>query len=777
MLNDKKCRKRFALAGVSLIALSAAGTGAAAQGGPTIEEIVVTAQKRAQSINSIGVTASAFDGDGLKEAGIDSPVDLGAFVPGLMTVNATSGGTPIFAIRGIGLDDFSPNNSSGVGVYTNEVFASNPAFLNGLLFDLDRVEVLKGPQGTLYGFNTTGGAINFITNKPTDEVEAYFNVGVGNYGRVEVAGAVGGPLSDTVRGRIAFSLNRSDGWQDDPATGREFGGDDKAGLRGMLEFDVGETASVLFDVHYVNDQSTPISPQAQGNGDFFGDASFDALNSPTDPRQVSVGDLDVRRDEEGFGGSMSINSSFDFAEFISITAYDEYDRFVVDNYGGSPAATLDFIQDDKLKQFSQEFRLVSNSDGPISWVAGVNYANFEVDVVDLFDDSFFLTDSAAVTFVLDPADIAAAGDDELIASYVQESTSWGAYLHTEMEVGEDITLIAGARYSMDERTFSGASVNQSFGDIYPIVALDDEDEEGKVNWKIGIDWEPTDDTLFYANVATSYKAGTYYGAPVLDDAAWSFIEPEDVISYEAGVKQTLLDGAMQINAAVFQLNYDDRQSLVTFVADDFSDLLLIPIVDTTLINVPESVSEGFEFDVRWLPAEGWDITAGFAYLNAEIEQGPTAAIRGIALDPSVNDLATGDLDFSGFIDGPEVGFVDALGTEVVGRLSQAPEISYHIQAAYEQVLKNEMIVRYQISYSYADEQIAQLSDPNAEYGPVKSLNAQLSLVDDNNGWNLAIWGRNLTDQDAETYAFSGFAGRAVYRQKPLEFGLRFGRVF
>lgn len=155
------------------VAIAGLGVANATYAQQQIEEVVVTAQKRAQSVNDIGVSASAFGGDDLKKLKVESAVDLGAHTPGLVTTNATSGGTPIFAIRGIGLDDFSPNNNSGVGVYTDEVFASAPALLGGQLFDIERVEVLKGPQGTLYGKNTTGGAINFISNKPTDEFEAY----------------------------------------------------------------------------------------------------------------------------------------------------------------------------------------------------------------------------------------------------------------------------------------------------------------------------------------------------------------------------------------------------------------------------------------------------------------------------------------------------------------------------------------------------------------------------------------------------------------------------
>jgi len=765
------------LSGVSIAAILLTTTSVLAQT-MVIEEVVVTAQKRAQSVNDIGVTAVALNGDRLKDVGIESPVDLGAFTPGLVTVNATSGGTPIFAIRGIGLDDFSPNNSSGVGIYTNEVFASNPVFLNGLLFDIDRVEVLKGPQGTLYGFNTTGGAINFITNKPTEETTGYIKAGFARFNTIDIEGAVSGALANTVRARVAGTYANASGWQTDVDTGRQFGGQNKLGLRGMVEFDLGDETTILVEAHYSKDTSTPTSPQIQGLGDFFLDPSFDLLNTPTGARDVTVGALDVRRDEEGYGGSLTLKTSFGFADFVAITAFDEYDRFVVDNYGGDSAATLDFEQNNKIDQFSQEIRFVSNNDGPISWIVGANYATFKTEAVDTFDDSFLVTDSAAINFFFDPADVPIVGDDLIIADYVQKTTSLGVYLHTEAEVSETVKVIAGLRYSNDERSFEGTDTNISFGDVIPIINLSDDFSEGKVNWKIGVNWTPNVDSLLYASAATSYKAGTYYGAPVLDDVAWSFIGSEDVLAYEVGLKQSLMDGAMQMNVAAFRLEYDDRQSLITFVADDFSNFLLIPILDTTLINIPKSISQGFEVDFRWIPAEGWDITAGLAYLDAKITQGPNAAIRGIALDPGINDDATGDLDGDGLINNGEVAFVDALGASVdAGRLSQAPEFSYNFIISYETELSQDLVGRVQLAYSYAGDQVAQLSDPNAQYGPVKSLDAQLSLFSDESGWRVNIWGRNLTNNSSETYAFSGFAGRAVYRQKPVEYGIRLGFEF
>lgn len=729
-----------------------------------IEEVVVTAQKRSQSVNDIGVSASAFAGDSLRDYGVDSPVDLGNHTPGLITVNATSGGTPIFAIRGIGLDDFSANNSSGVGVYTDEVFASSPAYLGGRLFDIERVEVLKGPQGTLYGKNTTGGAINFISNKPTDEFEAYTELSLARHNTRELTAVVSGPLSEGLRGRLAFNGVRGDGWQTDINTGREFGDQDRGILRGLLGFDLGSDGEVLLKAYYSEDKSTPASPHAEGVDIVLGGPSFSVLNSPRDPSRVTVGDLPVFRDESGQGLSVKINYAFDAFDLVSISAWDSYERQVLDNYDGGAHSATDLGQNNNLEQWSQELRFVGDNSEGFNWIAGVNVSREEVDVRDFFDDSILLSDSVAIDGVLNPSEISNRGDDQFIADYIQETDSYGLYFHTETDLDNDFKLIAGLRYSYDDRSFNGAATNLSFGELLPVTSLNESHDEEAVTGKIGIDWFVHQDLLLFANVATSYKSGIFYGGAVVDSSAWSYIGPESVLSYELGFKWTGFDGSMQLNGALFRMDYTDRQSLLTFVSDDFSNLLGVAVVDTTLANVPESRTQGFEMDLNWLPMDGLTVQAGLSYLDTEVTEAPTITdLRGINPDPSINDAA--------ILAGG--GFVDALGAPLSAGsdLSQAPQWSYNGLLAYEFNVSDGLIVRMQSSYSWVDKQFAQLADSNAQYGPVRALNARISVEQNDGRWQLSLWGRNLEDKASETYAFTGFAGRTVYRQQGATYGL------
>lgn len=731
-----------------------------------IEKIQITSQKRTQAITDVGVTTTAFTGDILEDIGVENAVDLGAHTPGLVAVNATSGGTPIFAIRGIGLDDFSANNTSGVGVYTDEVFASSPVYLGGQLFDIERVEVLKGPQGTLYGRNTTGGAINFITKKPTEDFEAFVELDYSRYQTVEITSAVGGAISDTVNGRLSVNYTKSnEGWQTDDETGREFGLLDTFAIRGQLGFELGDSGSGLLRVYSNKDKSKPNSPDSQGVENTFGDPSFSAINSPRAADKVSVGQLDVSRDESGSGFSLTLDYSFENIDVVSISSFDEYERNNVDNYDGSAVATLELIQDNKLDQWSQEIRFISTNNDDFTWVAGVNVSHENVEALDIFDDSFFVTDSG-LNGVFNPDDVSAFGLDQFIADYVQETDSYGIYLHTETQLNSAWKLIAGIRYSYDERSFNGTSINNSFGDIIPVTELNETNDEDAVTGKLGLDWKVNDDLLVFGNISTSYKSGVYYGGAILDSDAWSYVEPEDVTSAELGFKWTLLDGSMQLNGAAFALEYENRQSLLTFVSNDFSDFSGFAVADTTLANIPESQTSGFELDMNWLPTDELTIQAGIAYLNSEVTKAPTTAdLRGINIDPSVNDQASED----------GAGFVDALAAPLTNGtvLSQAPEWSYNALVAYDIPLENDLFLKFQTSYSWTDNQYAQLADSNAKYGPVSSLNALISLSSDADAWTVSLWARNIQDKDAETYSFTGFAGRTVYRQQPATFGLTF----
>lgn len=226
-----------------------------------LDEVVVTAQRRSQSAQEVGVAITAVGGDELQSLRIQQPLSLSAVSPSLSAMNATTDSTPLFLIRGIGLDDFNMNNSSGVGTYLDEVFASFPGFLTAAMYDVDRVEILEGPQGTLYGKNTAGGAINIISRRPTDRFEGYVDVDYSRWETTDVTAAVGGPLTDSIKARLAATATRQgEGYQRDIDTGEEYGRLNRGGARALLDIRLTEAASLKLNLHSAYDRSVPSSP-------------------------------------------------------------------------------------------------------------------------------------------------------------------------------------------------------------------------------------------------------------------------------------------------------------------------------------------------------------------------------------------------------------------------------------------------------------------------------------------------------------------------------------
>lgn len=712
--------------------------------GLQIEEVVVTAQKRAQSAQDIGVAVSAFAGDDIRKLNLDSATDLAGHTPGLSTTNGTSGGTPIFAIRGIGLDDFNINNSSGVGVYVDEVFASSPMLLGFQLMDIERVEVLKGPQGTLYGKNTTGGAINFVSNKPSEDFSASVTAGYSRWGRVDLDGYVNGSLSESVNGRVAYSYSKqNEGWQTDIDTGEEFGKADKLAVRTLLSVDLSNDTDVLLNLHYGNDESKPLSPQndfsEQAANDILGLGGLldGMLDVPADADSVRVGALDVRRNESGYGASVTVTHDTENATFLSITGWENYEREVVDNYDGTAVSFLDLDQSGELNQFSQEFRLTSDGEGDHTWVLGANYSVDEVDV----SDDMLMDWSAGVNLTTD---------------YEQTSTSWGIYFHNEYYLNDQVRLTGGIRYSQDKRKFDGGTFSTDGSDLFGILAgmlgsapvagaqvlgNDSSETEDNVSGKIGIDYELGEDVLLYANVATSYKAGLYYGGVGTIAGVLGYVEPEEVTAYEVGFKSTLFDSTLQLNGALYYYDYENRQSLV--IVEDPAIFLV-----GTLANVPESTIEGAEMDFWWRAAEGLDLKGGISYINSRVEKELTSAdVRNLSLFSVVPKGAS---------------------------LSQAPEWSYNALVSYTWDPSDDLVASVQFDYSWSDNQYAALADPVALYGPVRKLGARVSLGSADEVWEVALWADNIEDEISDTYSFTNNSGaRTVYRQQPISYGVTF----
>ena len=792
------------LAQAGLYAFLLIGSSVSAQ---VLEEITVTAQKREQSLSDIGLTVNAFDGDTIRELGVSTVEDLTLHTPGFIYNEAGGLGVPVFTIRGVGFDDYSVQSNSTVGVYVDEVALPYPVMTRGQMFDVQRVEVLKGPQGDLYGRNTTGGAVNFVSNKPTEEFEAGVTLEYGRYNSLGLDAHIGGSLSDTVRGRIALtSTNSSDGWFESHTRSDELGEVDTLGVRALLDFDVSDSANVLINVHYNSDESEnagqarsgllgPTIDQFVGVGltqesgwlalplaasAFPGNTGIPVADglAPAAPEDPDTGDWNAgfrpANDNELFGTSVTINWDFEAATLTSISAYDKFERLDSFDWDGTALSLFEQVSDTEITSFSQELRLTSTGDGAVSWIAGLYYSDDEID--DIYHASVGEASGSSGLFA------------DVDQTTLQNTTTTAVFGHVEYEFSDAWRLTLGGRFTNEERDVSACSRDADGGLAFLFSGLDlidfdfggtgddfflsstalvtgdcvtvdpnrgsvvvdgngagtlvifggesdlftNEIDTDNFSGKVGLDYMPNDDLLLYASVGTGFKSGGYNGALASSFLQLEPYREEELTTVELGFKATLADGSMQLNAAAFYYDYQDKQ-----IISVTNDPVFGPLA--ALVNVPESEILGAEIEGSWLPTDALSINFGLAFLDTEVNE------------------------YQGFHPlQPGVGLVDFKGAE----LGSAPQLTANLRAAYEWSLANDHYVRLGGDLSYRDDYHAglQFVNPTDVRFDVESytlINARLAYGAQDAKWEVAAWVRNLADE--YYYHSASFSNDAITR--------------
>lgn len=762
---------------------------ALAQEGGRLDEIVVTAQKREQGANDVGITLNAFTGDQLEARGALAAEDLALYTPGL-TVNETAAtGVPLYTIRGVGFQDYSTGASSTVGLYFDEVAIPYTVMSRGVLFDVERVEVLKGPQGDLYGRNTTAGQINFVSKKPTDELDAGASFGFGSFETFDVDMHVGGPISDGVRGRVAFTTTQSGkGWQESLTRDDRLGEKNVWALRGMLEFDLGSAADLLLRAQYVEDKSDNKANTAY-DGRIIGATEFalpyaslfpfvgtgaapwystgdnraaDWTNSYVDPNGVAY-NLRPRRDNDLLSLSAKLNWAMsESVTFTSVTGYDVFDRIEANDWDGSIANDSSNINTSDIEVFSQELRLTGEGE-TLNWVAGLYYSD---DSVDEFYN-YFMSDSlfgdGSVAFGVPPFQFAPIY--QLHTKYRQDTTSKAAFIHAEYNFTPRFRFTGGVRYTDEKRSWAGCTfdagegtlagfLNFAFGTslspgdcgtidddpasptyIFALIGGPDVNDAFHVyeetlrakKWmyKVGVDYKLTDDVLAYAMYSHGFKSGGFNGANSNTTQQLKGYQPEELDSYEIGLKSTLADGSMQLNLSGFYYDYKNKQEqdlAVTFVGNI-----------SGLTNVPKSRIFGAEADMQWAPAEGLFVNLGVAWLDTKV-------IEWQAVDPvSV---------------WPTVVTFDASGIE----LAQSPKWQVNGGFEYEWALNGGLKMRLGADGNYKESTSGGARGVTDATDSYFVANARIGIGADDDRWRLTVWSRNLLDEYYFPSAYQGGNG-------------------
>ena len=472
----------------------------------TLEEIVVTAQRRESNLQDVPVAVSAFSSEALAAAGVTRIENLANAVPNVFINTGTSIRATIISVRGISSNPNNPGVDPAVGVFVDGVYMGRPTTINSGLYDLERIEFLRGPQGTLYGKNTIAGAINFITRMPADELSGEVHVGYGNYDNVTAYAAVSGPLGDErLTARLSGNYQDRGGYLDNLYTRTELDDADEVGGRLALAFAATDDLKVVLHADMSRNRTHAGGQDVLDNGAFTGAPFADV--SPFD-RKVAY-DRDNVGDRDQSGVSLHVDWDTAIGRLASITAYREFEWT---NMGDNDLTVLNMLStgiSEDQQQFSQEFRLVSESGGPFEYVAGLYYEDQALDTV-----------SRAIV----GPDLGVYPDEVIADIFADvESSGWAAYAQGTYKFTDQWSLSAGLRYSDEEKDVRHSQTGDPFQVLLPTYPVSKHSRsDSETSPSASLNWRPNESVLAYLSYAHGFKAGGFnvFSMSPTNDAAY-----------------------------------------------------------------------------------------------------------------------------------------------------------------------------------------------------------------------------------------------------------------
>jgi len=672
-----------------------------------LEEVVVTAQRREESAQNVGIAISVLSGQSLADKSITNVVDLQNAIPSLQVEPAFGGGQPQYRIRGVGFLDYTSNNASPVGVSIDDVAFALPIQTQGQLFDIDRIEVLRGPQGTLYGRNTTGGQINFISNRPTADTHAGFTAEYGSHNEVNAEGYVSGSITDGLLGRLSVATEQGGAWQRNRDTGQSLGKKNKIAGRGQLQWNPSEGVNFRLDFHLSQDKSEETGlhllkaypPYNAGAGGpvIPADTSRYATGWRLDPVFAKIIGIDAPSkpgvDNSNDGVDLTANIDFAGARLTSITAFNKMIRREYSDWDATQYYDSDEYFRSDLNVIYQEVRVASTGSGPLGWVGGVFYS--DQDLHEKFYSDF--TDAQGIGGIA-------------LTAYEQKANSFGEFGQVNYRFNDVLKATLGVREDHETRELIGLNT----GFLVPAVpsftggALNHSITSNLPSGKVELDYTPVDKTLVYGSISRGVKSGGFTAHNTTTAPAADPFEPEKLTAYEIGVKSDVAR-TVRIDAAVFYYRYKDQQILGK-VFDTGSNSYI-----GRFGNADSRISGG-EVELAWQPLGGLSVSqyAGFAegYYTGKIL-----------------DSSTPPVDYH-------------------GRPLSFPKWSYGGDVSYAWSAGDYKITA-ESNYSFHDtySQFYLLGSSDFTIPKYWLANANLSLSPASGApWTVTLWGRNLFDK-------------------------------
>ena len=699
-----------------------------------LEEVIVTAQKREQSLKDIPASVTAIPPERIDDllSGGENIRALAARAPSLNIESSNGRQSPRFYIRGIGNYDFDVNATQPVSMILDEVALENSVLKSVPLFDVAQVEVLAGPQGTLFGRSTTAGVVKIDTIKPSQETSGYISGGFGSRDTYNLSGAVGGGLSDTVSARVAINYLDRDAWIDNTVTGDDFGGFDEFSYRLQVLAEPSDELSALFKLHGFHQDGD--MPQV-----FYANAftpGVEGLRSGFDEDTVSH-DAPAGFELDQFGVSAKVDYDFESVTLTSITSYDTVDSFsqadidgglqggpeAIGVLGGQAffsASSGDGLSDHS--QFTQELRLSGQRDN-LFYQVGFYY--FDEDIT------------------VDSADFDNTGAPVALTQVDQETQSAALFGQIVYDMTDRFSLTVGMRYTDDEKDLE---VIPRAGSTAPAATISDDDSY--FSWELAGNYEVNTQWNVYARVATGSRGPVTLGRFGFTSQA----DTETITSVETGFKATLLDGRARWNATVYNWNIDDQQLTATGGTGNTNEILN---ADTT--------GNGFETDLEAFLTENIRITLNASYNNTEIDDSGlltelcSATPICTSNDPIVDT-------FPGFFGTVNLVAVDG------NPLPRAPEWMYNVIIDYERQW-GEGMVYASTDWNYRDESNIFLYDSVEFVSEDRWLGGvRIGYRSEMNGYDVAIVGRNITDEIVAEGALD-FLNLTAFVNEPRYWGL------
>ncbi len=726
-------------------------SGSVGQTPTTLGEVIVTANKREQAVNTVPLTISAVSGDQLAKAGVSNANDLTKVVPGFTYTNADYD-TPVYSIRGIGFYNVSLGTKSTVSLYNDEEPIPFAKLSAGSALDLNRVEVLKGPQGILFGENSTGGAVNFIAAKPTQTFQAGADLDYGRFNAVNVGGFVSGPITDTLTGRVAFRTEQADPWQESYTQDLKLGRRNFTTFRALLDWKPNSRFKAEINLNgFLNKSDTQaaqyialvpgVNPLPHLPG---------LVNYPTAPANDRAADwtagMPLREDAKYFQPSLRLDYVLnDSVTLTALTSYNSYSNLQNVDPDGVSLQNLSDLGRTRVTSFNEEVRAAGRIQR-LNYIVGANYEHSAVNDTDLTQvgqstGAFALVDAfgpAAQALGIAPTpDVGEINNEKFETSAV--------FTNLDYDITDALTVHGGIRYTRTDLAYNACTFSPQdniFGQdltvvtdlirasagLPPITPIGPGQcatlgptltpelvtgvlRQNNVSWRVGLDWKPFDRTLLYVSVSKGYKAGSL---PTVAATSYAQLQPvtqESVIDYEGGFKVALLQRTVQLNGAVFYYDYTNKQ----FQGDIITTPNLFGAL-STLLNIPKSDVIGGEISLDWRPIKGL-----------------TTSIAGTFTKTSIGDFTTLDpLGVPGNLKG------NAFPYTPVAQIVDSAEYDFQINTTLDGFVGGNV--------SYQSRTNASLqSDPLFTIAPYGLVDLRAGVNTDDGRYRLTVWGRNIGD--------------------------------